>query len=220
MGRLVRIPREITADLSNADLEDIPTSGVTIGQGYVSYVQGDGYLERVAKYVPAEVLAFSVFINAILDQSLKVGGKTAMMAGMSVATIATAVLIAGTILTPFFMWYVRRPGDAWGTNAFVSTLLFPFWSYALGSVAFAGYWDGNLAAILLASVSGASGLISPRKPRGAKRRGKERDYEEYERNRPVASVRDRLALAATAAKTEIVAAPTPAPMAVAAGAKK
>jgi hypothetical protein len=172
MGRLVRVPREVSPDYAGAD-------GVyhIAGGGHGSFVQADTYLERIAKYVPAEALAFSVFINAMLNQALKTTGPTAMMAGMPVSTIATAVLIAGTVLTPFFMWYMRRPGDAWGLNAFVSTLLYPFWAYALGSPAFAGYWDGNLAAILLASVTVVSGLFSPRLP-SPKRRARERDLEE------------------------------------------
>ena len=209
MGRLVRVPREVPVDHSAGGLE-----GVRADHGYHYYVQADGYLERIAKYVPAEVLAFSVFINAILDQALKSGGKSAMMAGMPVSTIATALLMAGTVLTPFFMWYMRRPGDAWATNAFVSALLFPVWSYALGHVAFAGYWDGNLAAILLAFASVVSGLFAPRLPRASKRRKereRERDIEE-ERVRPVAT-RPQLAPAPVAAKD-------PVPLAVAAVAGK
>jgi hypothetical protein len=73
------------------------------------------------------------------------------------------------MLTPLFVWYVREEGDAWFTNAFVSTLAFPFWAYALGAVAFNDYWDGNLAAILLATFTVVSGLISPRLRRPKKR---------------------------------------------------
>jgi hypothetical protein len=125
----------------------------------------DNYLERIAKYVPAEVIAFFIFINAILDQAVRIGGKSAMMAGFPVMSIAVAALIAGTILTPVFMWYVREDGDAWITNAFVSTFAFPVWAYALGAVAFADYRDGNLAVILLASFTVVSGLVSPPVPR-------------------------------------------------------
>ena len=210
MGRLVRVPREVSVDHSASGMDAMHHKDG--GQGYIYYVQTDGYLERVAKYVPAEVLAFSVFINAMLDQALKAGGPSAMMAGMPVSTIATAVLIAGTALTPFFMWYVRRPGDAWFTNAFVSTLLYPFWAYALGSVAFAGYWDGNFAAILLASVTVVSGLFTPRLPRAKRRKERERELDD-----------DRIR-AAVAARPHPHPVPTgkehPAPVAVAAGGKK
>jgi hypothetical protein len=60
-----------------------------------------------------------------------------------------------------FVWYVREEDDAWITNACVSTVAFPFWAYALGAVAFNDYWDGNLAAIMLATFTVVSGLISP-----------------------------------------------------------
>ena len=49
------------------------------------------------------------------------------------------------------------------TNAVVSTLAFPFWAYALGATAFVEHWDGNLAAIMLATFTVVSGLISPRR---------------------------------------------------------
>jgi hypothetical protein len=125
----------------------------------------DNYLERIAKYVPAEVLAFSVFINAILDQAMRSGGKAPMMAGLPVTSIAIVALIAGMAAAPFFVWYVHEEGDAWVTNAIVSFLAFPFWSYALGAVAFTDYRDGNLAAILLATFTVVSGLIKPRVPK-------------------------------------------------------
>jgi hypothetical protein len=96
-----------------------------------------------------------------------------MMAGFPVMTIATGALILGMVLTPLFVWYVREDGDAWFTNVFVSTLAFPFWAYALGAVAFSDYRDGNFAAILLATFTVVSGLISPRMPRARRRKDRQ-----------------------------------------------
>jgi hypothetical protein len=62
-------------------------------------------------------------------------------------------LIGAPVLTPLFVWYVREEGDAWVINAFVSTIALPFWAYAIGASAFAGYRDGNLAAILVVTFS-------------------------------------------------------------------
>jgi len=145
MGRLVRAPLPASQ----------PRDGTAIA------TEQDDYLLRVAKYVPAEVLGFSILINAILDQALRNGGPAAMMAGVPVTTIALAVLILGTIMSPLYVWYVHQKGDAWVTNAMVSFFAFPFWSYALGAVAFTDYRDGNLAAILLASFTAMSGLVKP-----------------------------------------------------------
>ena len=161
MGRLVRVPRPATsADLPGMENFLAPASGHGVQVA-------DNYLERVTKYVPFEVIAFFIFINAILSQAMK-SGPAAMMAGFPVATIAVGALVVAMVLTPLFIWYVREDGDAWFTNAVVSTLAFPFWAYALGAVAFAGYHDGNLAAILLATFTVVSGLIAPRARREKK----------------------------------------------------
>lgn len=167
MGRLVRIPKQVNVDLS---ISGVVESMLNPGLGGLqpqpkTMISEDSYLERVAKYVPAEILAFSVFINAILDQAMKTGGKFALMAGMPVSTISLIALFAGAIATPFFIWYVREDGDAWITNAIMATLAYPFWAYALGAVAFNDVRDGNLAAILLASFTVFSGLVTPRVPR-------------------------------------------------------
>jgi hypothetical protein len=163
MSRLVRVPQRAGDDLAIAGLEDVLGPG--IGSTEAQAPPPDNYLERIAKYVPGEVLAFFIFINVILEQAVKTGGKSAVMAGLPVTTVAQGALILGLVLTPLFVWYVREEGDAWLTNAFVSTLAFPFWAYALGAVAFEAHWDGNLAAILLATFTVVSGLITPRAKR-------------------------------------------------------
>ena len=122
---------------------------------------GDSYVERAIKYIPAEVLGFSLLINAILDQAMTSGGPNAAMAGVPIPVIATGALLVGCILTPLFCWYVRKAGDAWVLNAAVSTIAFLFWSYLIGAVAFANIHDGNLAVILVATFTVVSGLVSP-----------------------------------------------------------
>ena len=169
MGRLVRVPRPaIESEVQLAGFDGMLSGTPAQMQ---SAVPGDNYLERAAKYVPAEVLAFFIFINAILDQAVRTGGKSAFMAGFPVTIIAVGAFIAAMVLVPVFVWYVREEGDAWITNAFVSFLAFPFWAYAIGAVAFADYHDGNLAAILLASFTVVSGLVSPPALRARRRKG-------------------------------------------------
>ena len=168
MGRLVRVPRVVTADMSIAGvLEGMLQQGPAALQTQAppTMIVGDTYLERLGKYVPAEVLAFSIFINAILEQAIVTGGKSATMGGLPITTVGMVALAAGLIMTPFYVWYVREDGDAWITNAIMSTLAYPFWAYALGAVAFNEFRDGNLAAILLASFTVFSGLVTPRVPR-------------------------------------------------------
>jgi hypothetical protein len=172
MSRLVRVPKRASDDLAFAGLEDMLPHGLGGAEDQQIATETDNYVERIAKYVPGEVLAFFIFINIILEQAVKTGGKSAAMAGVPVTTVAQGALVVGLLLTPLFVWYVREEGDAWLTNAFVSTLAFPFWAYALGAVAFDDYWDGNLAAILLATFTVVSGLISPRTPRRRRKESK------------------------------------------------
>ena len=160
MGRLVRKPQAAEIDIL-AGLEDV----LDTGRGTTKAAQGepgDGYLERMVKYVPAEIIAFSMVINAILDQAMKSGGPHATMAGVPVPVVAAFALVVAGALTPLFCWYVREEGDAWITNAIVSTIALPFWAYLMGAVAFANHHDGNLAAILVMSFTVVSGLVAPR----------------------------------------------------------
>jgi hypothetical protein len=171
MGRLVRKPQFPDLDLQIAGLEGVLQSGIA-GMQMATAEPGDNYLERMVKYIPAEVIGFSMLINALLDQAMKTGGPSAAMAGFPVSSIATGALVLASILTPLFCWYVREDGDAWIVNAFVSTIAFPFWAYLMGAVAFADHHDGNLAVILVFTFTVVSGLVSPlaRKPKRRRER--------------------------------------------------
>src|SRR5580704_2615162 len=161
MGRLVRKPRVPDLDLQIAGLESVLQSDIA-GMQMAGTVPGDNYVERMIKYIPGEIIGFSMLINAILDQAMKGGGPNAAMAGLPITSIATGALVIGCLLPPLFCWYVREDGDAWIVNAFVSTVAYPFWAYLMGAVAFANVHDGNLAVILVLTFTVISGLVSPR----------------------------------------------------------
>jgi hypothetical protein len=162
MGRLVRKPKmpdAVPAQQTNDFGGMFQTA--TRAQPAAGAVAGDDYLTRMVKYVPAEILGGSMLVNSILAQAMVSGGDNAAMAGFSVTTIAVWALLVGLVLTPLFCWYVREEGDAWMINAIVSTVAFPFWAYLMGAVAFAKFHDGNLAAILILTVTAVSGLVAP-----------------------------------------------------------
>ncbi len=162
MGRLVRKPTLAQAQPTQAsDFGGMFQTTPTRAAPAIAAVAGDDYLTRMAKYVPAEVLGFSMIVNGILAQAMVAGGDTATMAGFPVMGIAIGALIVGIILTPLFCWYVREDGDAWLVNAIVSTVAFPFWSYLMGAVAFSKFHDGNLAVILILTFTAVSGLVAP-----------------------------------------------------------
>ena len=71
MGRIVRssvVSRGRPGLEAAAGAED--DEGGQNGQGETDTKDGDGYLDRVAKYVPAEVVAFFIFVNSILAQDV------------------------------------------------------------------------------------------------------------------------------------------------------
>ncbi|MFZ0425130.1 MAG: hypothetical protein WAL80_19805 [Xanthobacteraceae bacterium] len=162
MGRLVRKPKlaETEAPQQAADFGGMFQSTAR-ARPVAAAVPGDDYLTRMVKYIPAEIIGCSMLVNAILQQAMIAGGGNAVMAGVSVTSIAVGALLVGLILTPLFCWYVREDGDAWGVNAIVSTIAFPFWAYLMGAVAFDKVHDGNLAAILILTFTGISGLVAP-----------------------------------------------------------
>jgi hypothetical protein len=164
MGRLVRKPRLAEAEQQTqaSDFGGMFQTTARARPAAADAIPGDDYLLRTVKYIPGEVLGFSMLVNAILSQAMvAAGGDSATMAGLSVTSIAVGALIVGCILTPLFCWYVREDGDAWITNAVVSTIAFPFWSYLMGAVAFAKFHDGNLAVILILTFTAVSGLVAP-----------------------------------------------------------
>jgi hypothetical protein len=106
MGRLVRKPQVPDFDSQLAGPNGVQSGLAGTQTGKTD--PGDGYLERMVKYVPAEIIAFSMLINAILEQAMKSGGDHAAMAGVPVPVIAIIALIVACLLTPLFCWYVRH----------------------------------------------------------------------------------------------------------------
>jgi len=87
MGRLVRKPRSQVVDQPVDTLDGLLLSNIA-EMPVAGPVAGDSYLERMVKYVPGEVIGFSMLINAILAQAATNGGPGAAMAGCPVTAIA------------------------------------------------------------------------------------------------------------------------------------
>jgi hypothetical protein len=174
MGRLVRKPT--LPDAEPQASSDFGGMFQSRGRQAATGTPGDDYLTRIVKYVPAEIIGCSMLVNSILAQAMT-ASSDATMAGIAVTTIAAGALLVGLILTPLFCWYVREDGDAWLTNAVVSTIAFPFWAYLMGAVAFAKFHDGNLAAILILTFTAVSGLVAPvvERPRLAEQKANPKD---------------------------------------------
>jgi hypothetical protein len=81
-------------------------------------------LERVAKYIPGEILATYLFLNGI---SATAGGEKERLFWFGVAFLICLVC------TPLYFHFVSNPGDAIRNQQVVSSIAFVLWSYALGA---------------------------------------------------------------------------------------
>src|SRR4051794_33952914 len=108
MSRLVKPGRTVTTVISRGEMIQAGAPAM-IGEGeahageaevkteetVVQREPADTYLERVAKYVPAEIVAFFLFANNLLKQTVTdtPAGTPAKMADFNVISIGVALLV-------------------------------------------------------------------------------------------------------------------------------
>lgn len=177
MGRLVRTaaaPRPYIRVGVEGGIDGVtrPASGA------VAPKDGDGYLARVAKYIPAEIIAFVIFTNGILKQPLDdavaaakaqtvaevtAAKASATMAGFEITWIGVAVFFLAWAIVPVYLWRQRTPGDGAVTTILLAVLLFPIWAYATETVGVTNFvlFDGQFASLVLAAATLLSGIVMP-----------------------------------------------------------
>ena len=117
------------------------------------------YLERVAKYVPAEIIAgYTAIINGVADTKEPVKSWT-----------VTACLFICAILTPVYFKLLARPEDkaSLRTQQVVSFFAFLVWAYSITGAEplFGGtnsWFVPGIATALLTLFTLISGLIVPK----------------------------------------------------------
>ena len=114
------------------------------------------YLERVAKYVPSEILA------AYLTLMPLVLGTTEEDSGLRIALLAVILLGLGILNIPY-LTKAALPNQPKRKHLVMSTVAYLTWTYSIG-----GFWtevgayQEALAGILIVFVSLASGFVVPR----------------------------------------------------------
>jgi|HubBroStandDraft_6_1064221.scaffolds.fasta_scaffold123808_1 hypothetical protein len=113
-------------------------------------------LERVAKYIPGEVLATYLFLNGI-SATAPAGHERLFWYALSFAICL--------LCTPLYFHFVADPGDAVRNQQVVSTVAFVLWAYGLGAGFFkeAGVYHPIAAAFSIATFSLLSGFIVPKR---------------------------------------------------------
>lgn len=115
---------------------------------------GDDYLDRVAKYVPVEVVGGYLTLVGFLPTDISL-------------LWPLGVLVLCWALSPAYIWRRAKLGDDWRTHAAVSFFAFPVWAFAIGRGVFESGTIGPdfLPALLLVVFSLVAGLVKPRSPK-------------------------------------------------------
>ena len=183
MGRLVEASRIVEVPQSRLE---------TTGGRATMTLRGDEFADRLAKYIPAEVLGAYLALENGLDLKTAVTkvkttavstAATTEAAGANVQTVLEkfgpqlpmGVFLLGLVFTPLYIWHLGRTTKSpWATHALVATLAFAVWAYAMGGSFFmqsygsvAALYDGKLASAALIVFTLISGLVKPPSQDGA-----------------------------------------------------
>ena len=169
MGRLVAAGRRELIQSRGGGLESVGGEEVIVG--------GDGYQDRLAKYIPGEIIGAYLAIDRNLVPSARESAKQ-LSGGSLAANLSTLEgikpwmpLVIGLAFTPLYFWQLARtagPRTPWRTQAVVSTMAFLVWAYAIQGSAFVigsggeGTWyNGPIAAMLLIVFSLFAAIFHP-----------------------------------------------------------
>ena len=115
----------------------------------------DGYLERVAKYIPAEILTAYV---ALLNIAPTDPAKASVRSG-----ILIVAAIACFILTPIYFYFRAKPPLPKRLQIIIATVAFVVWSYALGGIWIErGLHQPEIASALLILFTLVAGIFEPK----------------------------------------------------------
>ncbi len=179
MSRLVQPARTITVEHRAID-----RSGRARSVPETATVGGDTYLDRIAKYVPAEVMAGYMSLDRLVapgsgaaaakTRSAEAAGAAAISAPavpvtgaeLLSANLPMIVFAFALLLTPFYIMQLARrsePGTPWVTHAVVATLAFLVWAYSMQGGIFTQHqmYDPQVAGVVLVAFSIVSGLFTP-----------------------------------------------------------
>jgi hypothetical protein len=173
MGRLVSAAIVPQANVGPLSLRFSPASvhdlnaAVPAADKPASKEGDDSYAERIAKYVPAEVVAFFSVADKLFSdtKSCVAGNPTDCWISSHPGMVAWLVFLIGLVATPLYIRQQRTANQPWVTHAFMATIGFVVWSYTIHARVFEniGYSDG-LSGFLTLVYSLASGFVVPTAP--------------------------------------------------------
>jgi hypothetical protein len=135
--------------ITHRDIAQIPASRE--GSPAKAEPTADDFNSRVMKYIPAEVVAVYVFVDAIIKQS-------ADLESMSVLMWITFIAIF--VMTPLYLWKVQKVAK-W-VQIVICTVAFAVWVFSLGGpFAALSWYEPIYGAVLLPLFTFAAGIVEP-----------------------------------------------------------
>lgn len=144
-------------------------------------VGGDDYADRLAKYIPGEILAAYLSLDrnlvsnaADLAREQKAGHLSEALTKMAeqdslapfMYHLPLGIFLLGLAATPLYFWQLSRSAGGkapWTTHAFIATLAFIVWAYAIQGSYFviSDWYNGKIASALVVVFTLFSGIFRP-----------------------------------------------------------
>ena len=179
MGRLVRrdvnlAPNSLLALSSTAVRTPVAavvteTAAAALPGAAAAQTDTDDYPTRMAKYVPAEVVAFYLAADKLFTK-----GAGAAATGLNLAEafvqknlyyFSVAVFVIALIGTPFYYRQLATNNEPWKVQAAIATVAFVIWAYAVqgGIYSEAELYSAAIASFLVLVWTFAAGFVKPGK---------------------------------------------------------
>lgn len=144
------MPREIITEKDLPKTKAGPVSDTGAGAVTAAKTE-DNFMDRLLKYIPAEIVAVYIFVEGIIRQYQN---------PVDIKGIYWAVFFVFLVLTPVYLWKVLHVSKA--TQLIVAFLAFFVWVFAVGGpFTFLGWYEPIYGAVLLPVFTFAVAIIKP-----------------------------------------------------------
>jgi len=161
-------PVAMTLSLAGgAPLSAAVAGGVAPGQPAPSSV--DNYSARIAKYVPAEIIAFYLAADKLFtapggqaNVSAEQGALTAYI-NSHLAGFSVIVFLVALVATPLYIRLQAETDQPWLVNVVMASVAFVVWTYTIQGTMFiqTGTYDSRIATFCVLVFTLLSGFVIP-----------------------------------------------------------
>jgi hypothetical protein len=129
----------------------------------------EGYAARLAKYIPAEIVAAYLAIDQLFAPTkaaaaaIATSGTITSYIDSHSQPVAIAIFAVLLLATPLYIWSQAEKNQPWGVHAIICTIAFAIWAYSTHGDLLAGdkFYDARVAGVLIALFTLAAGTVVP-----------------------------------------------------------